>query len=58
MTRQAQCSECGQWYYNHNGLMIVLDDTYDDRKCPNCNHKIRKEIEKSKLTNSTKQFKH
>lgn len=44
MSRQAQCSLCGRWFYNHNGMMIVLPDTYDDSKCGRCNEDIDKSI--------------
>lgn len=50
MSKQQRCSECGNWYYNHNGEMIVLPDTYDDNKCPACNQKIESEIRNSTPT--------
>jgi hypothetical protein len=49
MNRQAKCSNCGKWYYNHNGLFIVLPDTYDDRKCPQCNLDIEDEIKEREI---------
>ncbi len=42
--RKAKCSNYGKWFYNHNGLHIVLPDTYDDSMCPACNNAIDDEI--------------
>ena len=44
MHRKAKCINCGKWFYNHNGLFIVLPDTYDDSMCDSCNAKIDNEI--------------
>ncbi len=47
MNRKAKCKNCGNWFYNHNGLFIALPDTYDDGMCPACNRKIDADIDKS-----------
>lgn len=47
MKRKQKCSNCGEWYYNHNGLFIVLPDTYDDDICRKCNTEIDERINKS-----------
>ena len=47
MSRQSKCSNCGHWFYNHNGQFIVLPDTYDDSKCPDCNAEIDAEIKQN-----------
>ena len=52
MNRKSKCTQCGKWYYNHNGLFIVLPDTYDDVMCPSCNREIDNEI---KANSQTKQ---
>lgn len=48
MSRQSKCSVCGKWYFNHNGMFIVLPDTYDDGKCKRCNQEIHKEAQEQK----------
>jgi DNA-directed RNA polymerase subunit RPC12/RpoP len=53
MGRKAVCTKCGKWFYNHNGMYIVLPDTYDDSMCPDCNKEIDNEIE-GKEPNSLK----
>lgn len=44
MNRKAKCKNCGEWYYNHNGLFISLPDTYDDSMCQSCNSEIDNQI--------------
>lgn len=44
MTRKAQCSKCGQWYYNDNGQMIYRPPEYDSSMCGTCNAEIDNQI--------------
>jgi hypothetical protein len=46
--RKAVCSNCGNWFYNHNGMMIYLPPEYDDSMCPKCNRRIDDEIKANK----------
>lgn len=49
MTRKGKCSNCRDWYYNDNGLMISRPDTYDGSMCENCNSTIDADIKTKEL---------
>ena len=56
MSRKAKCSNCGQWYYNDEGLFISRPSTYDPSMCPECNAEIDAQIASQTPEAFVKQF--